>query len=352
MKKYRVAIIGLGRIAWGMQQDWKTTAPRTHIHAWQTLEECVIVAGCDLEEEKCHAFAQEFPEASIYNDYEQMLKSEDIDLISICGWATQRAEMVLASINAGVRGIWCEKAMAVSLAECDKIGEAIEKSGTKISVAYSRRWAKDWIVVKELLDSEEIGQLESINVHFNGNMIHTGTHAFDMLHFLAGKVKNVAAELQITDNRVEESGYRFSEDTLIQDYSGFSVMEFESGVKAIIHGSTKKYFRFEFELLGTKGLIRIGNTQHELWQVGESSYIRGFNELKKQDFPSYNGSNPWVATARELLTSIKNQSATSCGWQEARYALAMALATHQSHFCHGKKIKLEEVDSTLVVENR
>jgi hypothetical protein len=30
----------------------------------------------------------------------------------------------------------------------------------------------------------------------------------------------------------------------------------------------------------------------------------------------------------------------------------MALATHQSHFCHGKKIKLEEVDSTLVVENR
>ena len=47
-------------------------------------------------------------------------------------------EIVVAACEAGVKGIFCEKPMALSLGECDQILNACAKSGTKLLVNCSR----------------------------------------------------------------------------------------------------------------------------------------------------------------------------------------------------------------------
>lgn len=348
----RIGIIGLGRIAMAMQDEWKTSAPRTHLQVWQALG-VDVVAGCDLDAEKQQDFLARCPDAIVYGDYRQMLKNEKLDIVSICAYATTRCEMIEAACAAGVRGIWCEKAMAVSLAECERIERAVNRAGDiPVSISYIRRWSPKWRLARHLLEEGAIGSLESLNLHFSGNMIHTGTHGLDVLRMLAGEVKTVRAWLDRDATRSEQSGYRFGGDETLADYSGFALLEFESGVKAAIHGADKGYFRFELEILGSHGMIRVGNTQRELWQVAESAYIHGFDELMKVDWPGQLPGDAWIDLARELLTAVESGIPVCCGPDEGRAALAVALAMHESDVRGHVAFHPVDVDPQLVVESR
>ena len=348
----RVGVIGLGRVAWELELDELRGKPCSHVGAWRSAPNVQLVAGCDSDREQREAFADHYPDVTLYDDYHEMLAEQRLDLLSICAYATERHEMTLRALEAGVRGIWCEKAMAASLAEADAMNEALANSGATMIISFMRRWEPRFEKVKELLEEGAIGALESINVHFSGNMLHTGTHAFDMLHYWCGEAAGVQAWLDTEVARSEQSGYRFDGDDTVEDFGGFARIRFRNGIDAVIHGHDKGYFRFEFELLGSHGMMRIGNRQLELWQTTESHHYSGFKELEQIPFPAVAHRNLWSAAAADLLRSLYTGQTSRCGAAEGRHSLAIALAMHHSHHNGNRWVDIEEAPRELYVPSR
>lgn len=349
---YRLALIGLGRVAWLLERDPLRTKPCTHLGAWLERQDVRLVGACDADPASRAAFAESFPEVPLYQDYREMLAQEAPELLSICAYATERCEMVLAATAAGVRGIWCEKAMATSLEEAERMAEALEASETRMIVAFTRRWSPVYWKVRDWLAAGRIGALESINVQFSSNLLHTGTHAFDVLRLWCGEAQRVRAWLDEASGHAEQSGYRFDAEGLYQDLGGLVLIDFADGVRATIHARDKDYFRFEFELIGSRGMIRIGNDQRELWLPGSSMRFAGFLELCEAEFPEPPPFNTWRSAAENLIAAVEGRAEPACGVDDGRAALAMALAAHCSHERGGEAVNPAEVSPRLRVASR
>lgn len=351
-KSYRVGVIGLGRVADLLGKDPLRKQPCTHVGAWLAQPGVEVVAGCDLKAQRREKFAGSMPDSSVYEDYREMLARENLDFVTICAYASERAEMVVAAADAGVRGIWCEKAMASSLQECDAIEAALARNQTKMIVSYMRRWSPLYLQAKALLDEGAIGRLESINVHFSGNMLHTGTHAFDCMRLIAGEVEAAQAWLQRVGARVEQSGYRFGGEDYVEDFGGFAVLYFANGVKGTVHGDDKEYFRFELELLGSEGMMRIGNTQRELWRIADSDNYTGFKELRPETFPEVVAGNSWVSACAELIAAAETGAPLSCDQGDGQASLRLALALHESDRRGNVLLPVGDVPARLRVKSR
>ncbi len=351
-KKLNLALIGLGRVAWLLENDPLRAKPCTHLGAWLQRKDVRLVAGCDTNPERRALFKQHYPKAEVYADYRQMLQEQRPELLTIAAYATERAQMVKDSAKAGVKGIWCEKAMASNLKEADAIIRTLKRHDTKMIVSYVRRWSPNYLKVRDLIQQGAIGHLESVTSHFSGNMMHTGTHAFDVLRLWCGEVESVQAWLDRGRWRSQQSGYRFSKDKQINDYGGFALLHFKNGVRGAVHGNDKRYFRFEFELLGSEGMIRVGNTQLELWNRAASKQAQGFSELQRVDFPPLTGRNIWSAAVEDLLAAVRKGSVVSCSAHDARAALAIGLAMHQSENRRHRLIDIKDVDRELTVLSR
>ena len=359
-----LGIIGLGRVAWLLEKDPLRGKPATHWGAWQQVKGVRLKAVCDSDPGRLAAFLKEFPKAKGYLRYEDMLGHEHLDLLSIAAYADTRCAMVLAACKAGIRAIWCEKAMATTLQEAQRIERAVKRYGVHLAMSYPRRWGGAYQWVAKALQSGRLGRLESVNVQFPSNFIHTGTHAFDVLRMFCGEAQSVQGWLEGGSERVRDSGYRyatryattyetrFDEAAPQNDLGGFGIVWFKNGARATLQASRKNYFRFEFELLTDRAMVRIGNTQREFFSVGESPHFAGFRELLPQPFPQVEEHNVFTAIAQNLVAAIKKDVPVVCNATDGRKALEIGLALHQSHAMGHAPVKISEVARGLKVQNR
>ena len=149
-KKLRVGVIGCGSI--GIQ----------HASGLVGLDCAELVAGCDLSEETRSAFGAHWqdtwPNVKLYEDYRQMLASESLDVVTIATPDSVHADPVVDAVEAGVRALFCEKPMATSLADVDRMRAAIEQSGVLFSIDHTRRWNPLWHHIKDdVIDGGGVG---------------------------------------------------------------------------------------------------------------------------------------------------------------------------------------------------
>ena len=145
MAMYRAAIVGLGGMGigalpaaphhTGMGIEWEydsVAASLSHSSGFAVTPGVEVVAVCDLKEELFAQFLTNYgwkwPDAKFYADFDEMLAKEDIDLLGVVTSDHQHARFVESAAAAGVRGILCEKPMATTVAEMDRMIEACERS--------------------------------------------------------------------------------------------------------------------------------------------------------------------------------------------------------------------------------
>src|SRR5690606_29646698 len=117
---------------------------------------CKIVAIVDIYEEKASAQIQKYGlEAKVYKDYKDMLL-EDIDLISICTPPYTHAALTVECLEAD-KHVLVEKPMASSLAECDLMNEAAQRTGKLLSVVAQNRFRTPMMKLKSVIDSSLMG---------------------------------------------------------------------------------------------------------------------------------------------------------------------------------------------------
>ncbi len=350
----RAAIVGCGRMAGWLEEDSRRGHPSTHAGAYQAVEATRLVACASRTMESAQRFATRFDIPAAYDDFERMLDEQRPDVVSICTPASVRLDVVRAAAACGVRGIFCEKALATSLAEADELVALCRTHGIAVAVNHSRRWCWDFRTLKGLVDDGRLGALQSVRGAFGGRVIHTGTHFFDALLWLAGPAEWVSAA---TWPHAEAAWARADAVPGDENGDGDSVatIKMASGAYAHVDAVGKDYFLFELDVLGSQGRVRIGNNGVlELFESAESPHYDGFFELRRAAFPSPppGETNPYVLAVEELVDVIEHGGDSSSTPEDARAALELALAMFESGRRGGDRVTLPLADRAFCIVSK
>ena len=173
-KKFRVGIIASGRIA------------RAHGQGWTECNRTEIVAIADSHPEALASYAHDFNVNSQYLDYREMMEKEDLDIVSVCSWNPQHAEMTIAAAVHKPQAILCEKPMACSLGEAEAMMIACERNDVKFAIGHQRRFYSSWQEARRLLEEGAIGEPRRLWSSVRAGMLNTGTHCVDFQLFVLG----------------------------------------------------------------------------------------------------------------------------------------------------------------------
>lgn len=143
-----------------------------------------------------------------WGDHGDLLAECDCDAVAVATPHNTHRDIVVDAAAAG-RHIFCEKTMAITVAECHDMIEAADRHGVKLMIGHKRRFRGAHAEIKRLLDTGEFGRPLSINVHgYFGRRIHgfwsrraanggllywAGTHDVDTIRHYLGEVDTVSA---------------------------------------------------------------------------------------------------------------------------------------------------------------
>jgi len=251
MSSYRVGVVGCG-------DNTKSKGPQGYAMAWQhgaaytkLPEQCEIVACADINETNGKAFAENFG-AKLHSDYKEMLANEGLDIVSICTWMHLHVEMAIATAEAGVKAIHCEKPMATTWGDAKRMSQVCDDLGVQLTFNHQRRFGAPFVMAKEMLQAGEIGDLQMLQ-YGGGNLFDTGTHFIDMLSFFNNETpaKWVIAQID----------YRKPDLVFGADHEGqvWAAWEYANGVMGMAaSGPGSSIIGAMDRIVGTTGVIEVG----------------------------------------------------------------------------------------------
>jgi predicted dehydrogenase len=347
MTKYKVGIIGCGRVASLLENDHLRPHPCTHAGAYAAIPKYKLWAACDIDKVRLKYFGEVWGVKKLYTDYAKMLENEDLDVVSICTWTESHAEICVKAANSGVKGILCEKPMALNLSQADQMIKACKQNNVKLVITHNRRWYPIYQRVKDAIREGLIGEVRTVvgNVltdkppgdwHADykgvggGPLLHDGTHLMDMLRFLVGEVDWVFGHIE-----------KRSKDITVEDVA-CAFLHFKNDAHAIVEGGgLRKYFNFELDIQGSEGRILIGNACATFWRTEKSQRYVGFQELSQKPFPTVdNHKNPHIICAEELIECIEEDKESISNGYDGRAALELVMAIYNSARLNGQKVYL------------
>lgn len=252
MSLFRVGIIGCGR-PW--RSEGATGFGQGHVHAagYEASPYCQIVAAADIKPENLEAFCQEHHVPNGYADYKEMLAQEKLDLVSVTLWPHLHAPVVIdvAQSPQPVRAIHCEKPMAPTWSEAQKMVQACANKNIQLTFHHQRRFGKPFRKAKELLDGGAIGQLQRIEA-FTSNLFDWGTHWFDMMFMY-----NNEEPAEWVIGQIDARGGHPVFGAMVEG-QGLSYWKWKNGVYGLMitgHGGESACNN---RLIGTQGEIEVG----------------------------------------------------------------------------------------------
>ena len=327
-----------------LENDPLRGGPCTHAGALVSTGRVEIAAGADPHKSRLQAFSEAYDVGSLYPDHRALLEKHRVDILCVASPTTTHCEIVTEAAASGkVRGIYCEKPIARTLEEADRMIDACDKAGVALLIGHERRFGAHFIRAREMLDQGSIGEVRTVigqalsgdpgsvlkSEAGGGPLLHDGTHLTDLLGYFLG-----AAEWVIGTVRRAHGPARV-------EHTASGMVGFPEGAMAFIEGGgRRKYFAFELELQGTEGVIGVGNSPPALWLADSSKRFSGFNELARVKFPEYTPNNGFVGAFEALIEEIETGVPSLSTGCDGREALAIILALYESAARGGRKVRL------------
>ena len=328
-ERFRAGLIGCGGIA------------RAHMRGYRQLEGVEVVAAAEIDADRLRPFADTWNIPGRYTDYQVMLEQESLDIVSVCTPPFVHCAPTVACAESGVRGILCEKPMAMNLSEADQMLEACERAGTRLQIDHVYRFERNFQKVKELVEGGAIGDLIVISgkcvgpprrsEHWNGQyrfggggwLMAQGTHLFDLFRLYGGDPVWCFANVE-----------RWRPGVTIED-AAIGLFGLQSGVKAFFEVSGNRLgrdFAFMAELEGSDGRLHISDGMDRpylyLWTKGSPPGEWQPVELVQAD--PWSGGDLFADVIQDLLSAVREDRDPSLNGREGRVALEMIMAVYES----------------------
>ncbi len=319
MDKLRVGLIGVGR---PFQAEGATGfgMARAHAAGYVASEAAAIVAVADIKPENSKSFREAYPYERAYTDYRKMLAQEKLDMVSICTWPHQHAEMIAAAAEAGVKAVHCEKPVAPSWSQAKKVVQLCARRGLQLTFNHQRRFERPYRLIREMLKSGRIGQLQRMEMSCD-NMFDWGTHWFDMMFFYNGQrpATSVLAQVDPSDGPTVFA--------IKHESAGISFVSFSNNVQGLMVTGAEPGWGAMQRLTGSEGVIELGASGWEsvrVWSKGSAFW----EEVDaKEPEGALDGSAKAVIDAIESLKTGREPELSA---RKALMATELIFATYES----------------------
>ena len=322
MKEFRAGIIGCGKIASGYALYPKMQGDVfTHAEAYGTNADIDLTAVCDTDPGRLEECGDSWDVESRYSDLKAMIKTENLDIISVCTPDETHYTIVKEILSAphGVKIILCEKPLATSIEEAEELVSLSKMKSVVLCVTYMRRYAQNYSALKDFIQSGKLGEIQAISGWYTKGVKHNGTHWFDALRYLVGEVQWVRGW-----HRVEG---RPKDPTLDV------VLGMQDGPIASLRACDDRYFTiFEMEIIGTEGRVNLYDSGFELVHsiVIDSKRYSGYKELMTTDKDFGDRKNLMLHAVEDVVAVLKSEKHPACSGDDGLEALRIAACAIES----------------------
>ena len=311
MRRIKVGIAGAGFIA------------PFHIEALSRLGNIEVVAVCDPIKKIVQNVCLKYGIGKMFDDYDKMLKDEEIEVVHVCTPNYLHYEMVKKAMEYS-KHVICEKPLAMSSVEAKDLVNMAKSKGVVNAVSYNMRYYPMVQHAKAMIEDGEVGDIYLIHGTYLQDWLFfdtdynwrveaaqggesrviadTGTHWLDMVQYVSGrKIRRVIADLTtfipVRKKPLEGEALTFAVKREVKKYEevkvdtedhGTVLLRFDGNAKGVFVGSQvcagRKNF-IAFEINGSKqSLYWCGEEPNKLWEGRRDREngvaLKDFNVLK------------------------------------------------------------------------
>jgi predicted dehydrogenase len=315
-------------------------ASNQFVPALMSLDSCRILAVIDKNLDAARSLAQQCGAPHALGDVGEIRRLSEANAVYVATWPALHCEHAVLAAEAG-KHVFCEKPMAVSPAECDRMIEACRAAQVKLMIGNNQRFHVAHQHVRQLMQEQAIGNIVLAKIDFltsfrlrqgerfrptqyrltrglggGGVIMDMGIHAIDLIRYvLADEVESVGS---FQDNLVYDCE---AEDTATIQ------LRFRKGTLGTINisGGTP-YGRNALELYSERGAII---SERSLARVPDEVRVR---VLLNGAWTEYTAPNvdSFRTEIERFVASVTDGSEPPVPGSEGRRDLAVALAAYRS----------------------
>lgn len=328
-EEIRVCVVGAGRAGMVHARNFRWRVPYA-----------TLAAVVDAEPERAQQAALELDLGeACFSHLEQALQATPFEAVVITTPTYTHSELALMAAEAG-KSILCEKPMALTLAECDRMIDATQRKGVILQMAFMRRFDPGFLAAKQQIDEGRIGKPLIVRTltrgpglpppwardirRGNGMLAEVNSHDFDTLRWLSGaefaSVFARAAALQAPELKAEfPEFYDTATVMVLMDNGAFGMID---GVCPANYG-----YDARAEVVGAEGVLLIG----EMHQTAATRVTRG-EGLVEDHFLAWRDrfSQAYTNEASHFVDCIRNRTQPAAAGMDGRRALEGVLAANTS----------------------
>jgi predicted dehydrogenase len=338
MRKFRVGVIGAGSIARG-----------AHIPGYAAARNCELAAIADPEERCLRKVAEKgWTFRRVYSDYREMLKGEDLDVVSVCTPNLYHREMAVAALDKGC-DVLLEKPVALTLPDALAIRAAARRRRRRVMVAFSHRFSDLNAAARRAVRQGRIGRLYMLRVRFahtgpwpgwastdwfynprlagGGAMLDMAIHAFDLAQWYAGPVTAVQARVATLRKKIAV------------DDNAVAILEFGPRCLGYVEaGWTSPAGYCGVELMGDNGAIFVDYSAAKATMISGARTPDG--KSRQETAVLQEGCRPlWSVQMAHFTRQLGRRGPFCVGINEGIAALRVALAAYRSSRA-GRRVQL------------
>jgi myo-inositol 2-dehydrogenase / D-chiro-inositol 1-dehydrogenase len=333
-----IGIIGAGRIGRVHAENLVYRVPGAR-----------VLAIADVNAAAARELATRLGVTACTADYHDLLRNPEIAAVMVCSSTSTHAVVAEQAAAAG-KHIFCEKPIAQSLPEIDRVLAAVEKAGVKMQVGFNRRFDANFRRVRKAIETGEIGEPSLMHivsrdpvpppieyVRVSGGMFLDMTiHDFDMARFLMGdEVDEIYAIAGVRVNpAIGEAG---DVDTAV------ITLKFAGGAIGTIDNSRRATYGYDqrVQVLGSKGAIETMNNYANQAVISDGSSVRRDVPL---NFFMDRYTESFLNEVLEFVEAVLRGKPVAVTGPDGRVPVVMALAAAKSHR-EKRPVRLSEIST-------
>lgn len=346
-------MIGFGIVGCGMISKF-------HAKAIGDIRGAKLVACCSHRIESAQRLADEFG-GTAYDSVKAMLADPAVDVVSICTPSGAHMEPAIEAAEAG-KHVIVEKPLEVTLKRCDAIIDACRRNNVVLSTIFPSRFHAASLTLKQAIEAGKFGTLTLGDAYVKwfrtqeyydsgqwrgtwkldggGALMNQAIHSVDLLTWLMGPVKSIAAHTStLAHERIE-----------VEDVAT-ATLRFANGALGVIEASTAAFpgMLKKIEIHGSAGSAVIEEEDIKTWQfakmTAKDKKIAADTERRTQTGggaadPSAIGHAAHTHQFKDVINAIKTGSSPAIDGAEGRKSVEIILAIYKAAKT-GKTVQLD-----------
>lgn len=323
----------------GMQDDpGQQKARASHAGGYDDTEGIELVTAADVNSEKLERFRQAWnvPEQRCYGSHEVMLEREDLDVVSVCTPTFLHHEHVIdaAQSSAAPDVIWCEKPIASSVSDAERMTNLCGETDTELVVNHTFRFNDKFQRLHDLITEEEIlGDIRAVDARFRMELMRNSTHLLDTLFYLLDTRAKTVSGYITGENEAMDA---LDTGTEVDDAGGGGTIITSDGTFATVDCTVpREISSMSYQFIGTEGKLYLNNDDGEwrYWRLEDGEHI-------ETDLPGIDGAWTWEEDYREgfpnaaqhLVSLLDRETENHSPGDMATRSLEVIIAFYVSHY--------------------